>query len=238
MVSIRFLGLLATARLATASAPELEVVYDLELATQVIAFSANGRCFLMQRYSLTDLPRAVELLNDTTVLYPNAQWNSYNSSDPASDPAKTFVSLDSVRIGLDERYWLVDGGSCGLNGSTELIGINLSNDTVDKLYYLDDIKPSNKRIDNVRFDPSGDVAYLSDTAGALLVLNMTTSAGARLLVIEPTAVAWFPMMYNHTPVPGCGAARSALSVGLDQLEISPDGEYLYYQPCNGGLCKI
>lgn len=47
MVSIKFLGLLAAARLATAFAPGLEVVHDLELATQGIAFSADERYFLM-----------------------------------------------------------------------------------------------------------------------------------------------------------------------------------------------
>ena len=175
MISRGIIAALSTACLAGAFAPGLEVVYDLDLATQGIAFSAEGRKFLMQRYSLTDPPRAVELLDDnSTVLYPDAEWNSYNSSDSTSDPAKTFVSLDGARIGPDGRYWLVDGGSQDLNHSTKLIGINLSNDTVDKLYYLDDVKTSSSGIDDVRFGPSGDVAYLSDTAGALLVLNMTT----------------------------------------------------------------
>lgn len=41
------------------------------------------------------------------------------------------------------------------------------------------------------FGPSGDVAYLSDTAGALLVLNMTTGAGVRVLVDDLTAAVWF-----------------------------------------------
>ncbi|CAN9339349.1 unnamed protein product [Alternaria sp. RS040] len=239
MISRGIITALSTACLAGAFAPGLEVVYDLDLATQGIAFSAEGRKFLMQRYSLTDPPRAVELLDDnSTVLYPNAEWNSYNSSDSTSDPAKTFVSLDGARIGPDGRYWLVDGGSQGLNHSTKLIGINLSNDTVDKLYYLDDIKTSSSGIDDVRFGPSGDVAYLSDTAGALLVLNMTTGEGVRVLANDPTAVAWFPMMYNHTLVPGYGATGSTLAVGLDQMEVSPDGMWLYYQPCNGGLFKI
>ena len=46
------------------------------------------------------------------------------------------------------------------------------------------------------------------------------------------------MSYNGSLIPGYGAAGSTLSVGLDQMEVSPDGEYLYYQPCNGGLYRI
>ena len=220
MLSALVLSTLATAGLVSAFAPGLEVVYDLERATQGIAISSDGRQFLMQRYSTTDAPQAVELLADnTTVLYPNAQWNSYNVSNSTSDPAKTFVSLDGARFGPDGRYWLVDGGSKGLDGSTKLIGINLSNDTVDKLYYLDDIKASSSGIDDVRFGPSGDVAYLSDTAGALLVLNLATGTGVCLLADDPTATAWYPMMYNHCLVLGYQGEGSTLAVGLDQIEV-------------------
>jgi hypothetical protein len=67
---------------------------------------------------------------------------------------------------------------------------------------------------------------------------VTTGDGVRVLVDDQSAVGWFPMMYNHTLVPGYGAAGSTLAVGLDQIEVSPDGVYLYYQACNGGMYKI
>ena len=231
---IALLGLLAP---VAAYAPGLEVVYSLDAATQGISISANGRKFLSQRYSTTLPPRIVELLDDnTTALYPNKAWNSYNSSDPASNPHKTFVNIDGARIGPDDRYWVVDGGSTGVNGSTKLVGVNLTTNTVDRSYYLDNVKTSSSGIDDVRFSASGEVAYLSDTAGALIVLNLTSSHAVRVLADSDSATAWFPMMYNGTLVPGYG--DSTLAVGLDQIEVSPDGVYLYYQPCNGGLYRI
>lgn len=233
------LSLLASATVATALAPGLELVYSLDRATQGISISADGRKFLSQRYSLTDPPQAVELLNDnTTVLYPNAAWNSYNSSNPTSDPRNTFVSIDGARIGPDGRYWLVDGGSTGVNGSTKLVGVNLTTDSVDKIYYLSSITGSEGGIDDVRFNAAQTIAYLSDTSGALVVLDLATSKGVRVLADDSTAQAWYPMMYNGSLVPGYGPSGSSLSVGLDQIEVSPDGEYLYYQPCNGGLYKV
>ncbi|KAJ9131786.1 hypothetical protein NKR23_g11517 [Pleurostoma richardsiae] len=109
---------------AAVYAPGLEIAYSLERATQGISISADGRKFLSQRYSETLPPQAVELLSDnSTALYPDAAWNSYNASDPNSDPATTFVSIDGARIGPDGRYWLVDGGSQGVNGSTKLVGV-------------------------------------------------------------------------------------------------------------------
>ncbi|KAL4898507.1 hypothetical protein BDV59DRAFT_197411 [Aspergillus ambiguus] len=229
----------AFAPLTQAYAPGLELVYSLGRATQGISFSADGRAFLSQRYSTTDPPQIVELLNDnTTVLYPDAAWNSYNASNPHSDPRKTFVSVDGARIGPDGRYWVVDGGSIGVNGSTKLVGVNLTLDAVDKIYHLDHIKAADSAIDDVRFNAAGNIAYLSDTAGALLVLNLKTGDGVRVLADAASASSWFPMMYNGTLVPGYGASGSTLSVGLDQIEVSPDGVYLYYQPCNGGLYRI
>ncbi|CAK7245824.1 MAG: hypothetical protein STHCBS139747_007424 [Sporothrix thermara] len=224
-------------QLVAAYAPELELAYSLDKATQGISISSTGRKFLSQRYSTTNPPLVVELLDDnSTVLYPNAAWNSYNASDPNSDPQETFVNIDGARIGPDGRYWLVDGGSHGVNGSCKLVGVNLTTDSVDRIFYLDAIIAANSGIDDVRFSADPEIAYLSDTGGALVVLNMTTGDGVRVLVDDPSAVAWFPMMYNGTLVPGYGGGT--LSVGLDQIEVSPDGVYLYYQPCNGGLYKI
>ena len=114
----------------------------------------------------------------------------------------------------------------------------MATDVVDKIYYLDKMTASDSNIDDVRFNVAGDIAYLSDTSGALLVLNLTTGNGKRVLAGDDSATAWYPMMYNGTLVPGYGPTGSTLAVGLDQIEVSPDGVYLYYQPCNGGLYRI
>ncbi|PYI35951.1 major royal jelly protein [Aspergillus indologenus CBS 114.80] len=236
---LALVGISAPYVAAKTNTPGLELVYSLERATQGISISADGRKFLTQRYSTTAAPQIVELLADnSTSLYPDAAWNAYNSSDPSSDPTASFVSVDGARIGPDGRYWVVDGGSSGVNGSTKLVGVNLTTNAVDKLYYLDNVKAEESGVDDVRFNAAGDVAYLSDTAGALIILNMTTGDGVRVLSDHSSAQAWFPMMYNHTLVPGYGAAGSTLAVGLDQIEVSPDGVWLYYQPCNGGLYKV
>lgn len=79
--------------------------------------------------------------------------------------------------------------------------MNLTTDAVDKIYYLDSMIASSSSIDDIRFNAAGDVAYLSDTAGALLVLNMTTGHGKRVLANDSSATAWYPMVYNSTLVP-------------------------------------
>lgn len=240
LIKFALSSLLVSAPVVSALAAGLELKYSVELATQGIFIDkSTQRKFLTQRYSTTLPPLCVELFDDnTTALYPDSAWNSYNSSDASSDPEITFVSIDGARLGPDGRLWLVDGGSTGVANSSKLVGINITTDEVDKIYYLGSYISSTSVIDDVRFSASQEVAYMSDTAGALLVMNMTTGVGVRVLTNDSSAQAWFPMMYNHTLVPGYGAEGSTLAVGLDQIEVSPDGTWLYYQPCNGGLYKV
>lgn len=150
----------------------------------------------------------------------------------------SFVSIDGARIGPDGRYCSVDGGSTRVNGSTKLVAVNLTTNSVDKTYYLSGITGAEGGIDDVRFNAAQTVAYLSDTSGVLVVLDLATSKGARALSNNSPAQAGYPVMYNGTLVPGYGAAGSTLSVGLGQMEVSPDGKYLHYQPCNDGLYKV
>ncbi|KAL3298399.1 major royal jelly protein [Colletotrichum asianum] len=129
--------------------------------------------------------------------------------------------IDGARIGPDGRFWVVDGGTTNsdgelVSGSSKLAGVNLTTNAVDKVYYLDNLTETGSVIDDVRFN--GNVAYLSDTAGALVVMDLTTGEGKRVLDTR--------------------GGDSTLSVGLDQIEVSPDGVYLYYQPCNGGMYRI
>ncbi|KAI9148966.1 hypothetical protein HJFPF1_11010 [Paramyrothecium foliicola] len=228
---------IALAPLTAALAPGLTLALTVDAATQGIAISPSGRKFLTQRYSTTLAPRIVELLSDniTSVLYPNAAWNSYNSSDPNVDPRNTFVNIDGARLGPDGRYWVVDGGSPTIAGSSKLVGINIANNTVDRIFYMQDILPdSTFIIDDVRFN--GEIAYLADVQASLIILNMTDSTAVQVLKDDPSAIGNFPLSYNHTFVPGYGGPT--LSVGLDQIEVSPDGVFLYYQACQGGLYRI
>ncbi|KXH29044.1 major royal jelly protein [Colletotrichum simmondsii] len=239
--SLTLATLASTAPLVSALAPGLEIALTLDRATEGISISTDGRKFLTQRYSTTDAPQAVELLsNGTTVLYPDSTWNSWTSNSTL-DPKKAFVSIDGARIGPDGRFWIVDGGTTDsdrnlVNGSSKLVGINLETNLVDKAYYLDNLTKTGSVIDDVRFN--GNYAYLSDTIGALVVMDLTTGQGQRVLVGHSSALAWFPMAYNGSLVPGYQGGTSTLSVGLDQIEVSPDGVYLYYQPCNGGMYRV
>lgn len=232
-------AILALAYVAAAFAPGLEVAYSVGNATQAISINRDGRILLAQRYNESRVPQIVELLPDnTTVLYPDASWNSYVSGDSSSDPATSFVSVDGARLGPNGHYWVVDGGAVGVDDSAKLVGVNITTDKVDRVYYLQDIIGLENGPDDVRFDADGETAYLSDINGALLILNLTSGEGVRVLNNSYTAQALFPLMFNHTLLEGNNGANSTSTAALDQIEVSPDGQYLYYQPCQGGMYRL
>lgn len=233
------LSLTALISTATAFAPGVSVAYSVGNATQAISILPDGRIILDQRYREGYVPQIVQLHPDnTTTLYPDAAWNSYNASDPTSDPATSFVGIDGARLGPNGHYWVVDGGSAGVNNSAKLVGIDITTDTVTNIYYLQSIIGLENGPDDVRFDADGETAYISDIKGSLLVLNLTSGAGVRLLNDSYTAQPLYPLMYNHTLLPGNDGPNSTSTAGLDQIEVSPDGIWLYYQPCQGGMYRI
>lgn len=94
------------------------------------------------------------------------------------------------------------------------MGVNLTTNAADKLYYLDNIRVDASNVDDVRFNAVMDVAYMSDTSGALLVMNMTTGEGVRVLVGDQPSLAWSPMAYNGTLVPGYSGDAPSPSVSI------------------------
>lgn len=59
----------------------------------------------------------------------------------------------------------------------------------------------------------------------------------RMLAGDASAHASYPIIDNDALIPSYRDA-SSLSACLSQIEISRDGDHLYYQPYNGGSYRI
>jgi sugar lactone lactonase YvrE len=87
----------------------------------------------------------------------------------------------------------------------------------------------------VRFN--GDVAYLTDAGRpALIVLDLTTGHARRVLENHPSTVAARPLVAEGRQL--VDPQGKPVVVHADQLEISNDGRWLYYQPCSGPMSRI
>lgn len=116
--------------------------------------------------------------------------------------------------------------------------INITTNSVTRIYPMGNVTKTESLLDDIRFGtPGSDKAYLTDEGvGALIVMDLVTGHAVRVLEGHRSVNAIFPgsslgnLYLNADGVPQW--------INADDLEVSPDGEYLYYQPASGGLWRI
>ena len=228
--------------------PRVKVALTLDTPCNGVSTTEDGRLFVL--YARVDgtqaqgLPEVVEWVNGTGVPYPDARWNSYAGPDSDSDPANTLVRVNSQRVDADGNLWLVDTGSPGFGSPVilpegpKLVVVDTRTNEVARVYPMGNVTLSGSLLDDVRFDATGSRAYLTDAGagGALIVLDLDSGRAVRLLEGDLSVGAF-------TPTSGEGrflrsSSGEAQYVYADQLEVSPDGRWFYYQPASGGMSRI
>lgn len=150
------------------------------------------------------------------------------------------MHVNAIRVGPDGKLWVIDAGSRGFGkpavpGAARAIRIDLATNKVDRVYDLRAAAKPATYIDDIRFNRSH--AYLTDAgAPGLLVLDLASGAVRRVLDNDPTTIDARPMYADGKILRD--KAGKELRVHADQLEVSPDGKWLYYQPCSGPLARV
>ncbi|WP_433120577.1 L-dopachrome tautomerase-related protein [Micromonospora sp. CA-246542] len=195
----------------------------------------RGRIFLS--YPSADGPgvQVVEALPDgRRNPYPDAAWNAQDQP-----PDGTFVHVNALRAGPDGRLWIIDSGAPQLGGDqvpggARLIVVDVDGDRVDRVYHLDGAVRPHSYVDDVRFHDG--TAYVTDAgAPGLIVVDLDSGACRRVLDGHPSTVG-SPVVADGRALRDPGGAEVCLHA--DQLEVSPDGRWLYYQPASGGMSRI
>lgn len=214
------------------------VLSSPDLVFNGITRSQDGRLFSpFQRQTKGEGIELGEWVDGKPVPYPNAAWNAWK---PGDDPASAFVGLNAIRIGPDGDLWAVDKGSdsfggAPLPGGPKLVRIDLATNSVRRVYPLGSGTGPKSFVDDFRFN--GHRVYLTDAgAPAILVLDLDSGRVRRVLDGHPSTVAQRPLTGEGRPL--VGEDGGPVQVHADQLEVSPDGQTFYYQPCTGPLYKI
>lgn len=172
--------------------------------------------------------------------YPNAIWNAAVADPKApASPAQRFVCVQSVVVDDRDRLWVLDPASPKFTGvvpgGAKLVQFDLTtNKAVRTILFPDNVAPSKSYLNDVRFDTKRNFAYLTDSGtGALVVLNLKTGRARRVLETHPSV---------H-PEPGLDLAVNGHvlrepdgkkpSFQVDGIELSADGNTLYYQALMG-----
>jgi hypothetical protein len=100
-----------------------------------------------------------------------------------------------------------------------------------------DVTLATSLIDDIRFNPAVGLAYITDAgAPALIVLDLDSGEARRVLEDDPTTKGFMPPSGEGNLLRNSQGGFEY--VYADQHEVSPDGQYYYYQPCEGGMSRI
>lgn len=172
--------------------------------------------------------------------YPDAAWNAAVADPKApASPAQRFVCVQSVVIDDQDRLWLVDAASPKFTGvvpgGAKLVQIDLgTNKVVRTIVFSNAVAPSKSYLNDVRFDTKRNFAYLTESGtGALIVLDLKTGRARRVLETHPSVhpEPGFDLAVNGHVLRDPDGKKPNFQA--DGIELSADGNTLYYQALMG-----
>lgn len=197
-------------------------------------------------YPSMDIQLPPDQLNTTFNTIP---FGSSNSSALISVQALHITPASTTR---PETLWLIDTGRPTIQnakgqyimpyaspGGPKLIGISLDNDTITDTYTFPlDVHYPDSYLNDLRLDlrPDVNTAYLVDSSNegrpGFIVLDLTTGASHRRLTQHPSVLTDYNALPSYQGRPFSyrppNQPRSFFPEGLDGIQLSPDGEYVYY----------
>ena len=170
-----------------------------------VTVSPEGRIFASLTQSEGAGPQLVEVKNGALEAWPNAEWNRWESQDPAHH----FLHVNALRFGPDGDLWVMDAGNKGIGTGdkaveqgAKLVRIDIhSRKVVASYLFKAPTLKAESYLDDVRFN--GDFAYITDPgAVGLVVLNLKTGKSWRVLDNHPLSI-------DHLPIYADGKKPSA-----------------------------
>lgn len=219
---------------------QLIPVAKSEVVWNGVTTSSDGRIFVnFPRIEGDKGMRIGEVLKNGKIIpYPNEDWNNWESG---ADVNEKFVRTNSLRITGDGLLWIVDTGtpSMGQNplsgNALKLVSIDIKTNTVQQIIPLSGIAKPSTFIDDVRI--SGNTIYLTDAGEpALIILDKATGKGRRVLENQPSTTDNLPIKAEEKIMKD--EKGNEVRIHADQLELSPDGKWLYFQPASGPLWRV
>lgn len=164
--------------------------------------------------------------------YPDAAWNRFSESRPASSE---WINAQALWVDVQGHLWVLDISLPSLDQSLfppKLVEIDPVSHTVLRQYPLGDIVHRPDALNDLRVDPRVGAAYLTNAAnqGSLVVLDLASGKGRQVLVGDRSTRS---DPDQHFTVEGQQALKNSgqpVVLHADGIALSPKGDWLYYRP--------
>ncbi len=250
--AVAMLGACATTDpMPMAQDPRVVEVARSDRVVNAVATTPDGRRLFVSMPQVEGPGAQVaELKDGRFVPYPELEWSLWKDG---ADPRNRLLHVNTVRIGPDGDLWVVDAGAPRVGGkavpgAAKIVRIDVKTNSIRRIYQADaSVIGEYSYFNDIRFN--GRKAYISDAAAThpgVVVLDLETGAMHRALDNHPSTVAAHAMLADggrvirlKAPIPDShGNPTYSKFVNIDQLEVSPDGKWLYFQPIGGPLARV
>lgn len=214
-----------------------------EFLCNAAALTAAGTMFLgLPRWTgMRDTPSVVRVDVDGVLQpFPGGAWNDWAFGKPVED---AFVQVNTVHVFGDDTLWVVDQGApdhkATLPGAQKVLQFDTDSGALLRALRFDaGILPEGACLNDLRI--WGSRIYLTDSGlGALVVHDLATGQTLRRLEAHPLL-----LQSEMQPLRGSGrrvlvdADGGRLRLGCTFLEVSPDGEWLYFSTPTGPFRRV
>lgn len=232
----------AAAVLAKVGQPLVEVAH-LDWLCNAVGLTSTGRLFVgLPRWpGFETTPSIAEVLPDGSLRpFPGGNWNRWAPGKPVSE---ALVTINTIHIFDDDTLWAVDqgvdAGPGGVNQGQKILQFDTRDGKLLRSITLGpSVLPAGANLNDLRLD--SEHAYLTDSGlGAIVVVNLRTGVAIRRLAEHPStkmSPERRPLGENAWPLQRPDGSDH--QVHSDPIEISPDGQWLYYQPLTGPLWRV
>jgi sugar lactone lactonase YvrE len=209
-----------------------------------VTVSHHGRIFVNFPLWGDDVPFTVgEVRDGRATAYPDEASNRADG-----DPARCFVSVQSVVVDPHDRLWIVDTGNPGfagvVAGGAKIVCVDLAKDRVVRsIPFPPEVALPTSYLNDVRFDldrGAEGMAFITDSSNsgpnAIVVVDLASGQSWRRLHDHPTTKAeplrdFRPLVEGRPFLErGPDGTVGTTKVGADGIAISADGTRLYYCP--------
>ncbi len=203
---------------------DLQAAAMLEMPPGNVTVSADGRVFFnthpfaqAQRF---DLPTLFEWVGGKPVPYPSAEFQ------------KKLQGTFGLKVDQQQRLWMIEPRGLD-HARTRLMAIDLK--TGQPVFEHWFAEGEAQFTQDLRISADGNTVYLADTGlfrftpANLLILDVATKKHRKVFETEPTAQPqnWITRRFDGKPHM-LGYGLVSFTVGLDGIELSADGQWLYY----------
>jgi sugar lactone lactonase YvrE len=203
-----------------------------------VAVSKDDRIFVaLPRWVQSDSFSLGEVKDGKVVPYPGGDWNTWH---PGLDEESRFTTVNAVWVepGIPNALWVVDCGQ-GIAHGKKLVKIDLKTNTVSRVYHFSqEDAPLAACLNDVRI-AKGHAFLTESGTGAILTVDLKTGRVRRVLAAsrKTKAVPGRTAVVDGRKLAGPDGKPPL--VHADDIEISPDKNWLYFgMPMGGDLWKV